>query len=176
MPPPTLLPLLLLTRLPFDPFATTVAASATAAVAAAAFNPAATFSIFLPPPPLVELTLSFLLPLPLLLLLLPFKFDNPPPDAPLPLVVVLNALVLVFASAAIEEIVSTELMPLLFTLDFCPAAVLALFVLIFTFMIFAAVGDVGEKDVIVLPGEDDATTVEKDAAGMMPEELLIAIV
>lgn len=73
-------------------------------------------------------------------------------------------------------------MPLLFTLDFCPAddddnddnddaAAFALFVFMFTFMILAAaaaagvVGDVGEKDVIVAPGED-ATA----------EALLIAIV
>lgn len=89
---------------------------------------------------------------------------------------------LVFASETIDGIVSaTEPMPLLFTLDFCPASVAtfaALFVFMFTFMILAAVvGDVGEKDVIVLPPlGTDATAEAKDVAAGVTEELLIAIV
>lgn len=87
-------------------------------------------------------------------------------------------LVLVFKRGTIGGIVSTaEPMPLLFTLDFCPAVAFAVFVFMLTFMILAAVvSDVGEKDVIVLPPLGmDAIAEEKDAAGVA-EELLIAIV
>lgn len=50
---------------------------------------------------------------------------------------------------------------------------LALFIFMFTFMIFA--GDVGERDVIV-PDAGDGDDNEKDAVGITQEELLIAIV